>query len=104
MDKYASAEGGLMDVMKANKRDPKKAHLHEMTVRKGHKGGFIAKHTEHRHNDGQIEHEHPDRNAEFPLATQDQLMEHMQEHMGEESREIAQGGGEEEPEGTEQQQ
>lgn len=80
---YSAAEGGLMDVEPKRKRDPKKAHLHEMLVKRGHKGGYIAKHMEHRHDDGQVEHEHPDRNAEFPLADNDALHDHIEEHMGE---------------------
>lgn len=109
--KYNAAEGGLMDVEPKKKRDPKKAHLHRMEIERGHgKKGFIARHVEHRHDDGEVEHGHPEHDAKFPLANKAALDAHMEEHMPEEGGGAAEEQGEspemqagEEAAGTERQ-
>lgn len=56
-------------------------------VRKGHKGGYIAKH-DMEDEDG---NPHP-KKPEYPIANMAAVQKHMQEHLAEESDETNEGG------------
>jgi hypothetical protein len=60
------------------KPDMKDLKAREITIRRGHKGGFIAK---HRLEDKQG-NQHYGVEPEFPLMDMKALQAHMQEHMG----------------------
>lgn len=62
-----------------------KLHTHEMHLRRGTKGGYIAKH------DLADENGHPPQdgqspNAEYPLADHAAMMAHVGEHMGDDAQ------------------
>lgn len=67
----------------------KKLKTAEIHVRRGAKHGYIAKHVME-DADGNPQHKTP----EHPIATYQELMQHMKEHMGAEAEEAA-GQGEE---------
>lgn len=74
MDKKPAAKGKLK--------------TREMHIRKGHAGGFIARH-EVEDEDGQPQHQ----THEYPLANKKQLLEHISEHMAEEGNGAGDDGG-----------
>lgn len=62
----------------------KKLHTHEIHVRRtAEKGKFIAKH-DLRDNNGNPPQDGQRADAEYPLSSPQELMAHMQQHMGQE--------------------
>ena len=58
-----------------------KLHTHEMHIRRGTKGGYIAKHDLADQN-GQPPTDGQNPNAEYPIASPSDLQAHVAEHMG----------------------
>lgn len=71
----------VADALGGGKPSEKKAKLHEVSVRKAHSGGFIAKH-HYKHADGSTAHGHPKHESEHVLPNMDAVHAHMDEHMG----------------------
>lgn len=71
---YGAAKGALGGEDKPKQR---KLHTHEVHVRRGHKGGYIARHEMH-DADGNADHKQP----EYPLADEAAMLAHVKEHMG----------------------
>ena len=57
-----------------------KLHTHEMHIRRGTKGGYIAKH-DLRDNNGRMPQDGQMSDAEYPLADHAAMMAHIGEHM-----------------------
>lgn len=75
---------------KSEKSEQKKKSKapHEIHVRKGASGGYIAKH-HFKSKDGMM-----DEPEEHVIPDKEQLLAHMDEHLPEETAEMQQGGGE----------
>jgi hypothetical protein len=70
-DGYDAASAAL-----SGKTKPGKMRVEEIRMRRGHKGGFIAKH--HLKDEKGMQHaEH-----EYPLADKKAMLAHMDEHLG----------------------
>lgn len=78
--------GGSHKSEKKNSSHKAGEHPHEIHVRSGHSGGFIAKHI-HKHKMG----EEPREPEEHVLADKDQMLQHMDENTPDERAAPAEG-------------
>lgn len=62
-----------------------KLHTHDFHLRRGTKGGYIAKHDLADEN-GQPPQDGQSATAEYPLANEAAMLAHVKEHMGEEAQ------------------